>query len=39
MSPGSDLDTLSDDEAAALLAEELADLNRARGTSSEYSRG
>ena len=35
----SDLDAMSDDEAAALLADELAALNRARGTSSEYSRG
>jgi len=35
----SDLDAISDDEAAALLADELAALNRARGASSEYSRG
>jgi aryl carrier-like protein len=34
-----DLDGLSDEEAEALLAEELAELNRARGASSEYSRG
>jgi hypothetical protein len=33
-----DLDAMSEDEAAALLAEELAALNRARGAS-EYSRG
>ena len=33
------LEALSEEEAAALLAEELAELNRARGTSSEYSRG
>ena len=35
----SDLDALSEDEAAALLMEELAELNRSRGASSEYSRG
>ena len=35
----SDLDAISEDEAAALLADELAALNRARGASSEYSRG
>jgi acyl transferase domain-containing protein len=35
----SDLDAISDDEAAALLVDELAALNRARGASSEYSRG
>jgi len=35
----SDLEAMSEDEAAALLADELAELNRARGTSSEYSRG
>jgi acyl carrier protein len=34
-----DLDAISEDEAAALLAEELAELSRARGASSEYSRG
>jgi acyl carrier protein len=33
-----DLDAMSEEEAAALLAEELAALNRARGAS-EYSRG
>ena len=35
----SDLDALSEEEAAALLADELAELNRARGASPGYSRG